>query len=283
MSKNEIEALKDYRNYKSMELFDLNECDLSIDELLLLDQYIKDLANPIWECIYINNEMTNYMISNIGLVKNINTGNIIKSFPDKQKYLRVTITFHGKIYTRKVHRLVAQAFIPNPENKPEVNHIYPKHFNTKMKCNWWRNLEWCTSKENIRHSVENGLRRNIHGEKIGTNKYSEDQIHLVCKMLEDPYVDYISISRKTNVSHASVSKIANHINWNYISKNYNIPNRINKRNTKYSEDQIRIVCDMLKRKYRVSDICNETHVSLSTISSIKHHKRYLRISDEYKF
>jgi uncharacterized protein YerC len=283
MSRNEIEALKEYRNYKSMELFDLDEYDLSIDELSLLDQYIEDLSNPIWKYIYINNDATNYMISNTGLIKNINTGNIIKSFPDKQKYLRITITFHGKIYTRKVHRLVAQAFIPNPENKLEVNHIYPKHFHTKMKCNWWRNLEWCTSEENIRHSIEYGLRRNIHGEEIGTSKYSEEQIRIVCKMLEDPYTDYVSINKKTNVSYASISKIASHTNWNYISKNYNIPNRINKRNTKYSDDQIRLVCNMLEREYRASDIYNETHVSLSTISSIKHHKRYLRISGEYKF
>ena len=67
-------------------------------------------------------------------------------------YLHVTLYINGKANQRKVHRLVALAFIPNPEIKPEVNHKDGNKAN-----NVWTNLEWSTRKENNDHSVTNGL------------------------------------------------------------------------------------------------------------------------------
>ena len=62
-------------------------------------------------------------------------------------YLRVGLYANGKQYWKQVHRLVAEAFIPNPNHLPQVNHI-----DGNRKNNFVENLEWCTNQENIRHS-----------------------------------------------------------------------------------------------------------------------------------
>lgn len=72
-----------------------------------------------------------------------------KPTPDKDGYLCVGIKINGKNTTRKIHRLVAEAFIPNPENKPEVNHK-----NGVKSDNRIDNLEWATAKENSWHKRE---------------------------------------------------------------------------------------------------------------------------------
>lgn len=82
---------------------------------------------------------------------------ILNGSKDKDGYLRVDIRQDGVIKTVKVHRIVAETFIPNPQNKPTVNHIDGNKLNNSVE-----NLEWCTNKENILHSYNSGLRPNSH-------------------------------------------------------------------------------------------------------------------------
>lgn len=96
-------------------------------------------------------------VSSEGRVRsNMRDGRILKATPDKKGYLRLHVTIKQKRYAFKVHRMVAQAFIPNPENKPQVNHIDGDKNNNAAS-----NLEWVSNRENAHHAVRNGLWENV--------------------------------------------------------------------------------------------------------------------------
>lgn len=134
-----------------------------------------------------------YEVSNLGKVraldrKVITKNGVIKTRKSKEKkqskcigYAYVGLTKEGISKTFRVHRLVAQAFIPNPENKEQVNHIDGNKLNNRVD-----NLEWCTNQENCIHAWKNGLNHitektiqvakitgKINGKKLGkpVNQY----------------------------------------------------------------------------------------------------------------
>lgn len=95
----------------------------------------------------------NYCVSNTGEIKNTNTNKVLKQQHRGSQYRFVNIkNAQGYFVCKDVHRLVAQAFIPNPSNKPQVNHIDGNRTNNNVS-----NLEWVTAKENMRHAFDTGL------------------------------------------------------------------------------------------------------------------------------
>ena len=80
---------------------------------------------------------------------------VLSTQEDSKGYLRCRTSIHGNKLTIKVHRAVAQAFVENPDNKPQVDHIDGNKHNNHAD-----NLRWATNRENFDFSVENGLRKN---------------------------------------------------------------------------------------------------------------------------
>ena len=99
----------------------------------------------IWTTIKHNN---NYEVSNLGKVRNKKTKRILKPVFDKDGYLIITLCKEGKQKTEKIHRLVAETFIDNPYNLPQVNHKDENKQNNKID-----NLEYCTSKYNTNYGT----------------------------------------------------------------------------------------------------------------------------------
>lgn len=97
-----------------------------------------------------------YLISNLGNVKSLNYNNTKfekeRLLDDKNGYKRVALLKNSKGKKFFVHRLVAEAFIPNPNNYPIVNHKDGNPSNNNID-----NLEWCTIKYNTHHALETGL------------------------------------------------------------------------------------------------------------------------------
>lgn len=110
-----------------------------------------------------------YEVSNCGRIKSLVAWNgheyyhrkkIMKQSRTTTGYKKVELYKDGKRKSHKVHRLVAIAFIPNPKNKPHINHIDGNTVNNSVD-----NLEWCTPKENVDHALATGLKKTIELDK----------------------------------------------------------------------------------------------------------------------
>ena len=112
-----------------------------------------------------------YLITKDGKVWSEKSNKFLSLCPDKDGYLLCCLRQAGKSKMHKVHRLVALTFIPNPENKPQVNHIDGNKLNNHID-----NLEWASAKENINHAWNSGLSKSISGSARTDSKLTEEDV-----------------------------------------------------------------------------------------------------------
>lgn len=166
-----------------------------------------------WKKIIYNEKELNYSVSESGQVRNDKTGRILSnSFQNGYYSIRLSIEPNvGKHF--RINRLVAQAFIPNPENKQFVNHINGDKTNNHIS-----NLEWVSPSENSAHAYEHGLRGPTKNNAVCQYSLNGDLMMTYDSMNE--------AELETKVSHSKISEVcrgrrrtAGEFQWRYASEN----------------------------------------------------------------
>lgn len=180
---------------------------------------IVEIWKPIkdWEFLY--------EVSNLGRVKSLERKVSAKNgakrtvkerilkFNDSRGYLLVHLSksqHNTKGY--KVHRLVAEAFIPNPQGKPCVNHI-----NGIKTDNRVENLEWVTHLENSRHATDTGLLNPAKGESSGKSVLCKEEVLEICNILDEGKLPYSKIASKFGISCSGIEFINSGRTWNHLT------------------------------------------------------------------
>lgn len=152
-----------------------------------------------------------FLISNKGRLKRIKTGNILKSNLVGKGYLACCVSLGDRNNKKsfKIHQLVAQVFIDNPDNKPIINHIDGNKLNNSIE-----NLEWCTYSENTQHAYDNNLMTIYRGEDIKTSKLTEKEV----LEIRDYYGRLSSrkVAKLYNVNKNAILNIWNRKSWKHI-------------------------------------------------------------------
>ena len=121
------------------------------------------------------------------------------------------VSFKGKRYY--IHRLVAQQHIPNPENKPQVNHLDENKHNNCVE-----NLEWCSPKENAQHSVLTGT---FGKSQVKRRQFTDEEDEEICEHRKKG-LSLRKIGILYKVTHKTISDIVNKITYKKTSKEYGL-------------------------------------------------------------
>lgn len=166
------------------------------------------MENEIWEDI--DNYVGFYQVSNLGRVRSIDRivkhwrggklikkGKILKQKPNKYGYKCLRLIKNGKYKDVTVHRLVAIAFIPNPNNLPFVNHKDENPSNNNVN-----NLEWCTQEYNVNYGTANKRRSEAKSKPVLQFTKSGDFVN--------EYPSATEAQKHTGIIHQSISSCCRH-------------------------------------------------------------------------
>jgi hypothetical protein len=149
-----------------------------------------------------------YQVSNKGRIRSLlcNRVKILSLHDDSFGYLKVTLHAVKRKHYR-VHRLVAQAFIPNPKRRPQINHKDGNKRNNGVK-----NLKWVTNRQNYDHALKNNLV--ARGERSGNHKLTIKQV-LKIRLLSKVLTAY-QIKKLFDVAYSTIHFIIKRKSWRHI-------------------------------------------------------------------
>lgn len=214
-----------------------------------------------------------YEVSNLGRIKILNSryrrhSDIVWTRVVRG-YETVGLTLNGKSKHTMVHRVIAIAFIPNPENKPCVNHI-----NGIKTDNRIENLEWVTHAENTKHAVDTGLLKGPCGEKNGCTALSNQQAIDIYNSTEKS--DVLAIVY--GVSKWVINSIKKGERWNTVTgaPAYQVKGF---RDKLKEEDVIEIYTSHLSAK----ELASIKRVSIGMVHGIRFNRKWTEVTSKINF
>lgn len=152
-----------------------------------------------------------YLVSNLGNIRHVNSEKNRVLCKDKAGYLRVSFRVKGyQQSTHIVHRLVAKAFLETIKDHNEVNHIDGNKTN-----NCVTNLEWSNRVKNIQHSFDIGLQIPLKGEDIGNSKLKQEEVLEIRRLLTQGITQTV-LAKIYKVHQGTISNIKLKHIWKHI-------------------------------------------------------------------
>lgn len=156
----------------------------------------------IWKTI---SGFNDYEISSDGRVKSHKYGRpvILKPRITYDGYVWYNLCLNGRQYTKRANRLVAEAFIPNPDSKPTVNHKDGNKLNNTVD-----NLEWATREEQMQHAYKYGLKKPVRGCAQGNHLLTENEVREIRLTYKSHSKEYgmLALAKKYGVSAVTIDK-----------------------------------------------------------------------------
>lgn len=137
-----------------------------------------------------------YQVTTLGRIWSMRRKKFLTFFSEKKGYLTASLRKDNKEHYLSLHRIIGKAFIPNPENKPQINHKNGNKLDNRIS-----NLEWCTARENIQHACNTGLNKVF---KIHT-----DDKYKICKAYQTGIFSQKRLAKIFNISQPGISYIVN--------------------------------------------------------------------------
>jgi hypothetical protein len=218
-----------------------------------------ELKNKVWK--YIPDSI--YYISEFGDIISLE-GYILKfpSYGSLGKEYNVISISTGRVLDNEyyVHRIVARMFLPEGYKKGLV----VNHKDGNKKNNHYKNLEWCSNSENLKHAYNTGLKGKKIGEQNHKSKLKEKDIKDICNMLVYKRMSCKDIGKIYNVDNSVINDIKNKITWTHLECVKNLP-KFSKRLMKFLEEEDKLIITKIKEGYSNKDIFNMLPIELQNV------------------
>lgn len=214
-----------------------------------------------------------YAACRTGRIFSLRSGKYLAGVDSPNGYRLVSLSQGGVKKQFLVHRIIAQAFLPNPDNKRTVNHLDGDKKNNKLE-----NLAWATDSEQAIHAIESGLRKKFINDY---RTYSDELIHRLCQMIVENFRTKEIVDLLDVPGHL-VANVRKKTQYTDISCEYDF-SKILPCQKRISVSKIISVCELLQQGATPDEIKDKTGVSYATISRVRTRKDYTYLSMNYKF